>query len=80
MTQEIKYTLLDYPEENHRNSGYKVSWLYYDNEDLAKLAAHIAEYNAHLKALKGFDFGYQCPGYIMREEVDGNELFKVTIP
>lgn len=80
MTKEIKYTLLDYPEANYRDSGFKVSWLFYENEDLAKLASHIAEYNGHLKALKGFDFGYQCIGYIMKVEKDGNEFFKVTIP
>ena len=75
-----KKGLLDYPLEDGIETGYKVSWLFYENENKAKLCSEIAKYNAYLKSQQGYDFGYCYPSHIEVVETDGDKMFKVTIP
>ena len=63
------------PEHTIKNVGCKVSWYSFKNLEDAKKASEIAEHNAAIDASNGFDFGFCCPGDIVREE-DGT--FTVT--
>ncbi len=65
------------PEYTIKKVGCKVSWYTFKNEDDAKKASEIAEHNAAIDASHGYDFGFQCPGQIVKEK-DGT--FTVTFP
>ena len=65
------------PEYTIKKVGCKVSWYSFKNEDDAKKASAIALHNAAIDASHGYDFGYLCPGAIVKEE-DGT--FTVIFP
>lgn len=58
-------------------SGCKVGWKWYSTESEAKAAAKKASAEADKLAAQGYDFGYQVPGS-MRKNDDGT--FVVTVP
>ena len=63
------------PEHTIKDVGCKVSWYNFKTEEDAKKASEIAKHNAEIDASRGYDFGYCCPGEIVKEE-DGT--FTVT--
>ena len=65
------------PEHEVKRVGCKVSWYSFKNEEDAKKASEIALNNAAIDASHGYDFGYLCPGAIIKEE-DGT--FTVIFP
>lgn len=58
----------NYPPENHRRDGCKVSWLYYKKRTDAKLASDVAKLEAVYLEAQGYDFGYCAPGTIEKIE------------
>jgi len=69
-------TWKDYPEPVKMGSGCKVGWMYYSNLDDAEECSRLARLEAGRKASDGYDFGYQVPGEITKQD----NLFKVVIP
>ena len=63
------------PEHTVKAVGCKVEWLSFKNLKDAKKASKIALHNAAIDASHGFDFGFCCPGDIVKED-DGT--FTVT--
>lgn len=59
-----EYDWASYPEEQARDTGHKVSWLYYDNSYDAEAASKAAEHDADIQLRRGYDFGYCSPGSI----------------
>ena len=46
------------------NSGCKVGWSFFDNEEEALAASDKAAKDRERKFAQGYDFGYQWPGAI----------------
>jgi len=76
-----------YPQYQTLRVGCKVSWYYYRDEATAKKAAIAARHNADIQWSKGYDFGYQTPGFItkMNDEYSGEwaqyaGLWEVCVP
>ena len=63
------------PEYTLKDVGFKVSWYSFKNLEDAKKASEIAKNNAAIDASHGYDFGFCCPGEIVKED-DGT--FTVT--
>lgn len=57
-------------------SGAKVGWVYYDNEEEARASVPEVKRRAQEAAARGYDFGYQFPGNV--ERVAGG--YKGTLP
>jgi hypothetical protein len=57
-------TWATYPEAQARETGSKVSWRYYDKREDADAASEAAKHDAEIQAMRGYDFGYCCPGDI----------------
>lgn len=57
-------TYATYPEAQARETGCKVSWRYYDKREDADAASEAAKHDAEIQAMRGYDFGYCCPGDI----------------
>lgn len=74
--RDYKTEYTPYPEPKSSRSGCKVSWNTYETEAEAKVCAEAAKHNARIKEAEGFDFGYQCPGFIRKVD-DG---YEVTLP
>ena len=49
-----------------QDSGCKVGWVTYDNEDEARAAGVKARSEAIEMASRGYDFGYQSPGEVVQ--------------
>lgn len=48
------------------DSGCKVGWETYDNEDEARERAKTARTQAREMATRGYDFGFQVPGEVVQ--------------
>jgi hypothetical protein len=57
-------TWQQYPKEDARRGGCKVSWNYYRKREDAETCAKAAKHNAQISLREGYDFGYQSPGSI----------------
>lgn len=66
-----------YPTPDDMRSGAKVGWYIYIDQAKAVECAILARERASLKAMQGYDFGYQSPGRITTLQ-DGR--FEVCIP
>jgi hypothetical protein len=64
------------------DSGCKVAWEWYDDEDEAKAASKRAVVEAERKAALGYDFGYQSPGSIQHfpNHATHGEAWRVCLP
>lgn len=67
----------EYPVPQGMASGCKVCWRTYAKHEDALKAADVAREAAAYWAGKGYDFGYQTPGTIVK---DGNGHWRVTCP
>jgi hypothetical protein len=62
-------------------SGCKVGWHFYDNEEEAVEAGKEARKRAIDMAFRGYDFGYMWPGEVKKEtDKDGNDVWVVIVP
>lgn len=62
-------------------SGCKVGWHFYDNEEEAIKASKSAREIGIRMLGQGYDFGWQLPGDIKREtDKHGNNVWVVTVP
>lgn len=77
LVDESKWEWIDYPEENliDERSGFKVGWRTYSVEASADECAYAAMVNGVIKAMQGFDFGYQYPAFV--KQVDNG--WEVTV-
>jgi hypothetical protein len=66
-----------YPKPISSASGCKVGWLTYKSASEAMAAAIVAKNEAAALEREGYDFGFNAPGAISRND-DGT--FKVVIP
>lgn len=70
-----------YPTPQATDSGSKVSWNYYKDQEDAIKAARTAEKEAHRLMMDGYDFGFQCPGDIsLIREGEHQGMYRVTLP
>lgn len=60
------------------DSGRKVGWETYDNEEEARSRSESAKREAWIMASRGHDFGYCQPGEV--KKVEDEDLWVVTIP
>lgn len=75
MTQPKAYK--EYPPHTINKVGIKVAWINFETLELAEEASEIALYNAQIAMDRGYDFGYQYPSTITKED-DGT--YTVCIP
>ena len=75
MTQAKEYK--EYPPHTIKTTGIKVAWINLETLELAKEASKIALHNAEIAMDRGYDFGYQYPSTITKED-DGT--YTVCIP
>lgn len=62
-------------------SGCKVAWYFYDNEEEALAASKKAKEEANRQLSLGYDFGYQSPGQISKQtDKNGNDVWIVVMP
>lgn len=62
-------------------SGCKVGWDVYDNEQEAKEASKKAEEHGFAMMARGYDFGYCWPGDVEHfVDENGTDLWRVTVP
>lgn len=73
----IKTTAGTYPTPVFKRVGAKVSWYYYDTHEAAWHASVVAEQIAARKWMDGYDFGYQVPGSVTKNQ-DGT--WTVVVP
>jgi hypothetical protein len=69
-----------YPKADAVRSGCKVSWYFYTDRKIADKAAAAAKHNGMILEDRGYDFGYQVPGYLSKATWDGRDGWEVTIP
>ena len=60
------------------HSGIKVGWETYDNEAEALERSETARKQAEEMLEQGYDFGYCCPGEVVKHSTEG--FWIVTIP
>jgi|688.fasta_scaffold461649_1 hypothetical protein len=76
-SEREKIMLKDYPKNYVKSeSGCKVGWLTYKNQEDASECSKIAFDNAMYLMTKGYEFGYSSPGAI----TETDQGFRVTIP
>lgn len=80
-TQREPSPYMDYPKHDARETGCKVSWLYYADEAMAREAAIAARHNDRVDAERGYDFGYCSPGSVGKPSDKGEHagLWRVCI-
>jgi hypothetical protein len=66
------------PEAVKVEVGCKVAFYYYASEAEARIAGAVFKQEAVVQASKGYDFGYQVPGY--GGEVKGRGLWYAVSP
>lgn len=72
---------MQYPQEDDRRSGCKVSWNYYRDKAKAEECAKAAVHNARLQEQAGYDFGYCAPGSIEQiKKGDRAGMYEVCLP
>jgi hypothetical protein len=60
-----------------QDSGCRVGWVWYDNQEEASARAAVEREAAHRKVQDGHDFGYVYPGGVNETEVDGKPAWRV---
>lgn len=73
----IKTASGTYPPPASTRVGAKVSWYYYDTHEAALHASVVAEQVAARMWMNGYDFGYQIPGEVTKNQ-DGT--WTVVVP
>lgn len=84
MIEQKESPLLSYPPYQGVRTGCKVSWYYYKSTADADKACQAARHNARYLRGRGYDFGYQSPGYkvdyIANEKSEHFGLYEVCVP
>jgi hypothetical protein len=73
----IKTAPDQFPPPVFKRVGAKVSWYYYDTHEAACHASIVAEQRAARMWMDGYDFGYQIPGRVTKNQ-DGT--WTVVVP
>lgn len=73
----IKTAPGQFPTPVFKRTGAKVSWYYYDTHEAACQASVVAEQVAARMWNAGYDFGYQIPGRVTKNQ-DGT--WTVVVP
>jgi hypothetical protein len=73
----IKTAPDQFPPPVFKRVGAKVSWYYYDTHEAACHASVVAERRAARMWMDGYDFGYQIPGRVTKNQ-DGT--WTVVVP